>query len=184
VSHTRARMGRELRDWIARILELEAGDPRLRQVSVVEVRPSPDLSFARVFYRTLGDPDEAAQALAKAKPFLRRRLASVLRVRRVPELDLRLDPTPEVAARIDTLLADVARDDDERDRSLAPQADAEGERGEAGAGGDAADVDAEAHAGQAGENEDAVGADATAGGDSGTPSPTAAVRGAERTEPL
>jgi ribosome-binding factor A len=153
-------MARELRDWIARILELEAADPRLRLVSVIEVRPSPDLSFARVFYRTLGDPEEAAQALAKAKPFLRRRLASVLRVRRVPELDLRLDPTPEVAARIDEILADVARDDAQRSEAAVQGETPAGASGDVGtadldavearqapadgeAGADALDMDAE-----------------------------------------
>ena len=114
MSRTRARMAREIRDRLAQILETEVADPRLRLVTVVEVRPSADLSFARVFYRTLGDEAEATEALAKAKPFLRRKLAALLQVRRVPELDLRLDPTPEVAARIDEVLARVAIDDLER----------------------------------------------------------------------
>lgn len=102
------RVARELRDKLALILEERVSDPRLRGVSIVEVRPSPDLSYARVFYRTFGDPDDAERALRKAKPFLRRCLAENLRLRRVPELDLRLDPTVESAQRMEHILEELA----------------------------------------------------------------------------
>ncbi len=116
------RVARELRDKLASIIEERVSDPRLRGVSIIEVRPSPDLSYARVFYRTLGDPREAARALGKAKPFLRRCLAENLRLRRVPELDLRHDPTVESAQRIEHLLNEIAA---ERERRMERAADAE-----------------------------------------------------------
>jgi len=102
------RVARELRDKLATIVEERVSDPRLRGVSIVEVRPSPDLSYARVFYRTLGDPKDAERALRKATPFLRRCLAENLRLRRVPELDLRHDPTVESAQRIERILGELA----------------------------------------------------------------------------
>jgi ribosome-binding factor A len=108
------RVGRELRDKLATIVEQRVSDPRLRGVSIVEVRPSPDLSYARVFYRTLGDPREAERALRKAKPFLRRCLAENLRLRRVPELDLRHDPSVESAERIEHLLAEIEAERERR----------------------------------------------------------------------
>ena len=86
MNHRRERVGREFRQRLANILERRVSDPRLRRVTVIEVRSAPDASFARVFYRTLGDREEAAQALDKAKPFIRRCLAEGLRLRRVPEL--------------------------------------------------------------------------------------------------
>jgi ribosome-binding factor A len=118
------RVARELRDKLAAIVEERVSDPRLRGVSIVEVRPSPDLSYARVFYRTLGDPRDAERALRKAKPFLRRCLAENLRLRRVPELDLRLDPSVETAQRIEHILGEIAA---ERERR-AERAQAEDER--------------------------------------------------------
>ena len=102
------RVARELRDKLASIVEERVSDPRLRGVSIVEVRPSPDLSYARVFYRTLGDPKDAERALRKATPFLRRCLAENLRLRRVPELDLRHDPSVESAQRMERLLGELA----------------------------------------------------------------------------
>jgi ribosome-binding factor A len=115
------RVARELRDKLAAIVEERVSDPRLRGVSIVEVRPSPDLSYARVFYRTLGDPRDAERALRKAKPFLRRCLAENLRLRRVPELDLRLDPSVETAQRIEHILGEIAA---ERERRGASGSDA------------------------------------------------------------
>ena len=117
------RVARELRDKLASIVEERVADPRLRGVSIVEVRPSPDLSYARVFYRTLGDAGEAERALRKATPFLRRCLAENLRLRRVPELDLRHDPSVETAQRIEHILGEIAA---ERERR-AEQAQAEEE---------------------------------------------------------
>ena len=108
------RVARELRDKLATIVEERVSDPRLRGVSIVEVRPSPDLSYARVFYRTLGDPKAAERALRKATPFLRRCLAENLRLRRVPELDLRHDPTVESAQRIERILGELATERERR----------------------------------------------------------------------
>jgi len=109
-TRTTQRVARELRDRLAEILETLVSDPRLEGVSIVEVRPSPDLSFARVFYRTWGDPAETDAALQKAKPFIRRCLGEGLSLRRVPEIDLRLDASAETAARIDGVLKQIAEE--------------------------------------------------------------------------
>jgi ribosome-binding factor A len=42
----------ELARWLLR----EAGDPRLQQVTITDVRMSPDLRLARVYVRTLAGP--------------------------------------------------------------------------------------------------------------------------------
>jgi len=51
VSHRKARIAGQLRVRLAEILATKVSDPRLSGVTVVEVRPSPDFSIARVFYR-------------------------------------------------------------------------------------------------------------------------------------
>ena len=114
MTRTTERVARDLRDRLADVLETRVSDPRLEGVSIVEVRPSPDLSFARVFYRTWGDPAEAEAALRKAKPFLRRCLGEGLSLRRVPELDLRLDASQEAAARVEDVLKELAREREQK----------------------------------------------------------------------
>ncbi len=108
MKHTEARLGNEIHARLATILRERTGDPRLELLAITEVKVTHDASFARVFYRTLGDRDEAAAALEKAKAYLRRRLAGELHVRRVPELDFRPDDSLERADRLDSVLRELA----------------------------------------------------------------------------
>ncbi|HTO53317.1 MAG TPA: 30S ribosome-binding factor RbfA [Myxococcota bacterium] len=110
MKHTQARLGQEIHGRLATILRERTQDPRLELVSITEVKVAPDASFARVFYRTLGDRAEAESALEKAKPYLRRCLAAELTVRRVPELDFRSDDSLDRAERLDTVLRELERE--------------------------------------------------------------------------
>jgi len=90
------------------MLEGELKDPRLAtNVIVTEVRVSPDLKNARIFYTVEGTPEErteAQKALDKANGFVRHELVERLQVRRVPELHFILDESAERARRIEELL--------------------------------------------------------------------------------
>ncbi len=110
MKHTQARLAHEIRERIATILRERVADPRLEGVSVHEVRVAPDGSFARVFWGTLGQPASAAEAIEKAKPYIRRCLAGELRVRRVPELDFRLDETLARAERVEGVLRELEQE--------------------------------------------------------------------------
>ena len=110
MSHRRAKLGHELAQRLALILETKVSDPRLHEVVVVGVEAAPDASFARVYYRTFGDRAPIAEALERAKPFIRRRLAEGLRLRRVPELDFRHDPSLEQGDQMLSLLRDIANE--------------------------------------------------------------------------
>lgn len=83
------RLGDAIMREIAELLEEKVQDPRLNLVTVSGVRVNADLRVAEVLYTAGGGEErmaEAAQALAKAAPFLRRELASRLDMRRLPEL--------------------------------------------------------------------------------------------------
>jgi len=116
VKHTQARLAHEIRERIATILRERVGDPRLSGVSVNEVRVAPDGSYARVYWGTLGQAGAAAEAIEKAKPYLRRCLAAELHVRRVPELDFRLDETLARAQRVESVLRDLERERSEKQK--------------------------------------------------------------------
>ena len=107
MSHRQQRVAHELRNRLAEIIEQRVADPRLRQVTITGVHVSADLSFARVYFRSLGKAEEAHQAFAKAKPFIRRCLGEGLHLRRVPELDFRIDVSLDNAARIDEILNEL-----------------------------------------------------------------------------
>jgi ribosome-binding factor A len=91
-------------------------DPRLGFVTLTDVRTTPDLRSAEVFYTVLSD-DEAERAatqqgLESAAPLLQRELGTQLRVKRIPTLRFTHDPVPERGRRIERLLEERGDDVD------------------------------------------------------------------------
>jgi len=110
-------VGELIRHTLADLLERgEIHDPELAGivVTVTEVRPSPDLRSATVYVMPLGGGHEAEalEALTRAAPYLRRRVAARIELRFAPELRFALDTTFDEAGRIERLLRspEVARD--------------------------------------------------------------------------
>lgn len=110
MNHRRERVAQDLRDRLGRILALRVRDPRLRLLTVTDVELSPDFGVARVFYRTPGEPSDAEHALARARPFIRRCLAEGLPLRRVPELDFRIDRSIEHGERVEEILRELEQE--------------------------------------------------------------------------
>ncbi|NIV35527.1 MAG: 30S ribosome-binding factor RbfA [Anaerolineae bacterium] len=105
---------------LSMLLMREVRDPRLAGITLTEVRVTPDLQIARVYYTILGDAEEveaAAVALQSAGGYLRTQLAAQVRLRLVPELVFQLDQSAEHGRRIDELLAQIADDSEPEDES-------------------------------------------------------------------
>jgi ribosome-binding factor A len=121
VSRRSERVGEEIRAELARLLREEVADPRIGLVTLTKVDVSPDLGNARVFWSVApqagAPPADAAErtgrGLERAASFLRRRLAEVLPLRRVPELHFRHDPSLALGSETLSLLREI-RDDEER----------------------------------------------------------------------
>jgi ribosome-binding factor A len=107
VSHRRARVAQELREELAGLIQREVRDPRLEFVTIVDVELAPDFTLARVFWRSVGNPEDVERALDHAVPYLRRLLAARMRLRRVPELAFRRDHSLERGARVEAILAEL-----------------------------------------------------------------------------
>lgn len=94
----------------------EFRDPELAEadVTVSEVRLSPDLKHATAFISRLGrmDVDALLPALKHAAPWLRSQVAQALPLRHAPELSFQPDHALDYATKIDQLMhrPDVARD--------------------------------------------------------------------------
>jgi len=107
------RVGEELRSEIARLLRAEVADPRVALVTILRVDVSPDLRNALVFWSHIeqerGPSAQAvAEGLASAAPFLRRRLAHELPLKRMPALEFRYDAALEQGDRTLALLKEIA----------------------------------------------------------------------------
>lgn len=109
------RLGDRIREELAEVLRREAADPRLALVTVTEVEVDRDFSYATVFLTT-AEPDrsreEILQAFTRAGGFLRRELTARIPLRIFPRLRFRWDASPDQAARIEDLLADLHRKGD------------------------------------------------------------------------
>ena len=122
-SQRQLRVGEDLRHALAEVLNRgELRDPALSGVSITvsEVRASPDLRNATAFVMPLGGGDtaEVLAALSRAAPFLRGRVARMMRLRYTPAFRFEADTTYDEASRIDALLRNAAPpefDDGKRD---------------------------------------------------------------------
>lgn len=104
------RLNEQLKREISAVIRREVRDPRVGVVTVTDVDVTPDLAFARVYVRPMGDDEERASALEgleAAAPHIRHQLGQDLRIRRVPELHFERDRTLERAMRIEEILEEV-----------------------------------------------------------------------------
>ena len=108
MSQRSQRVAETLRADIAEVIRRQMKDPRVQLASVSEVRPSRDLSHAKVLISVLGDDEnartEAVEVLVKAKGFVRSQVAARSHLRTVPELHFELDRGAEHSQRINELL--------------------------------------------------------------------------------
>src|SRR5277367_119954 len=113
----RRRVGEELRHVLSQILHGGVcRDPALREanITVTEVRLSPDLRNASVYVMPLGGANaaEILAGLKRSTPFFRALVAGQLSLRYAPALVFALDSTFDQADRISALLSrpEVERD--------------------------------------------------------------------------
>ena len=105
------RVGNLLQREIADILRREMEDPDIGFVTVTGVDVTADLRHARVFVSVLGDEvakRDTMRALIRGRKFMRGLLGRRLDLRRIPELQFRLDETAERAQRMAGLLQELA----------------------------------------------------------------------------
>lgn len=99
-----------LRQEIGAILTRELSDPRIGFATITDVETTPDLRHARVWVSVIGRPEErdaTVTALAHAMPFVRHELGERLRLKRIPELHVRLDDTAERGTRVLRILSEL-----------------------------------------------------------------------------
>ncbi len=100
---------------ISDLLLKEVRDPRIGSVTITGVKVSDDLRTARIFFVELGKDqcsEEVRTGLARATGFLRKELASRLRLRLVPEIFFTYDPSFAYGSRIDTLISEIHREEE------------------------------------------------------------------------
>ena len=92
-----------LKKEISNIVQYELKDSRLGFVTIMRVDLTPDLRYAKIYFSVLGQENQqkaTQEALASAKPFIRRLIAQRIKLRFVPEITFKLDHSVEYSIRI------------------------------------------------------------------------------------
>jgi ribosome-binding factor A len=113
MSRRTERVAELLRDELARVLQREARDPRLRLVTLTRVDLAPDFSHALVYwsiFETEGSEsiETVQEGLESAAPFVRGRLARRVSLKRTPQLRFRHDPSLEQGSEMLRILREIA----------------------------------------------------------------------------
>jgi ribosome-binding factor A len=104
---------------ISSIVHDELKDSRLGFVTIIRVDLTVDLRNAWVYFSVLGSEAEqksTQEALENAKPFIRRLIGQRIKLRFIPEINFKLDQTPEHSIKIQKEL-DKIKEENERKKS-------------------------------------------------------------------
>src|SRR4029077_7493757 len=118
MSERTKRIDELLQQEIGAIISREIADPRIGFVTITDVETTPDLSHAKVWVSVIGSTAEreaTLTALGHAMPVVRHELGKRLRIRRIPELHLRLDDALERGSRVLHLLSELEAGTDPAD---------------------------------------------------------------------
>ncbi len=110
-----------LREELASLIQRKLKDPRVADalISLTEVVVTPDFRQADVFVSHLGDEASRArvlEGLQHSAPWLQEELGRRIRIRRVPVLSFRLDPSLERGAKLTALIDSLAEEREQAGR--------------------------------------------------------------------
>jgi ribosome-binding factor A len=108
-----------IREEVNRILVKDIMDPRVRNVTITDVRVTDDLRIAKIYFVPMGQdsPDEdVRKGLEKATPFFRRSLGGRLNLRFVPEIHFYFDDVFARGQRVERLFGEIRKKEDEDGR--------------------------------------------------------------------
>lgn len=104
------RVADQIRKELSELVARQVHDPGIGFLTITHVKMTPDLQHARVYYTVIGDDKarkDAQRALGRASGFLRRQIASRVRLRTVPELTFFYDESIERQDRIERIMLDL-----------------------------------------------------------------------------
>ncbi len=99
-----------LKEEIGAILIREFRDPAFGFTTVTDVRMTPDLKIAKVYFSVFGNPDVKAKAMAmleEQKSHIRGEVGAHLRLKFTPALQFFLDDTLDHVDRINSLIKKI-----------------------------------------------------------------------------
>ncbi len=118
-SKNEARLGRvneEIRKALSQIIDYEVKNPDVTgMISVTKVKVTPDLKYAKVYVSILNakNNEKTLEGLKASSGFMRSSLAKKVNLRITPELVFEYDDSLEHGERIESLLKQIKKQDEE-----------------------------------------------------------------------
>lgn len=110
------RLAEQIKVLTATALERVVKDPDLGFVTITDVRVTPDLASAKIYYTVFGDKAQAEQTatvLERYRGKIRSEIGHQLGIRLTPTIEFLTDEVPESAAHLNDLLAQAKARDEE-----------------------------------------------------------------------
>ena len=108
------RIGEEIKKELVLLIRNGIKDPRVDSlISITDVEVTRDLSYATVYISRYGSETErndALEGMKAAAGFMRSELSKRLKLRTVPELIYKLDDSLQYGAKIETILQQIHRE--------------------------------------------------------------------------
>jgi len=112
------RVGDEILKCTAALLMQKVKDPRVNGVTITGVNISNDLKNAFIFFSLIGSEDDVRRAQAgldSAKGFIKREIGLCVKLRNVPDIVFKHDPTLETGNRLERLFQKIKTEDSGED---------------------------------------------------------------------
>ena len=108
------RIGEEIKKELVLLIRNGIKDPRVDSlISITDVEVTRDLSYATVYISRYGSEtarNDALEGMKAAAGFMRSELSKRLKLRTVPELIFKLDDSLQYGAKIETILQQIHRE--------------------------------------------------------------------------
>ena len=103
------RLNHAFQQEISMILMTEVKDEDIKFVTITGVDTTSDLSFSKVYFTVLDDNkrENTLEALNKAAPFIRSKLAERIEIRHTPELKFIYDTSIEYGEHIEKIIDEI-----------------------------------------------------------------------------
>ena len=98
-----------IREEVAQIFVNDIADPRVHGITITDVRITPDLLTARIYYVSANKKEVKVmtQGLESVTGYIRKQLSKTLKLRKVPDLEFYYDEVFEHGMHMETLLKGI-----------------------------------------------------------------------------
>ncbi len=111
-NHKIERIESDILKYLSNIILTETRDELLKTITLTGAKVSKDLYYAKIYFTSISDMDhkDLEKEMKEASPYLRGKLAKVLDIRNIPELDFRYDESIEYATKIEKIISEIHKD--------------------------------------------------------------------------